>query len=139
MKIGREPYAFVNFFATDDGSKITSATLGGGVFESDNLSILEELTSVRGTVIQECPAPTFACSPLRGDFNGDEVVDLLDIDLLVQRFPYRRYVYAYDLNGDQLWNQDDLTEFLGGNIITDGNKLNGDADFDGTGMRATEP
>ena len=38
---------------------------------------------------------------------------------------------AFDLNNDGLVNQDDLEQFLGGNIISAGNTLNGDADFDG--------
>jgi hypothetical protein len=38
---------------------------------------------------------------------------------------------TFDLNSDSLVNEEDLDIFLGDNIISDGNKLRGDADFSG--------
>jgi hypothetical protein len=38
---------------------------------------------------------------------------------------------GFDLNADTLVNQQDRDVFLGGDLITDGNKPLGDADFDG--------
>ena len=66
------------------------------------------------------------------DFNHDNVIDLLDIDLLGLEISEGTNDASFNLNGDQLVNQDDLNLFLGGNFITRGNKLNGDADFNGT-------
>ena len=73
-----------------------------------------------------------ALCPL-GDFNVDRVVNLLDIDLLAKTIVDQTlFVNAEtDLNADEFINQDDLDLFLSGNFITDGNKLNGDSDFDG--------
>ena len=72
------------------------------------------------------------CTTGTADFNLDNVVDLFDIDLLGMEIAAETNNDPFDLNGDQLVNQDDLIAFLGGDIITDGNKLNGDADFSGT-------
>ncbi len=67
----------------------------------------------------------------RGDFNMDGVVDLQDIDLLATEIAGSTNNAAFDLNADSLVNDTDLNLFLGDNIITSGNKLNGDADFGG--------
>ena len=66
-----------------------------------------------------------------GDFNQDGVVDLQDIDLLGTEIAANRNNVAFDLNADDLVNVVDLMRFLFQNIITSGNKLVGDADFDG--------
>jgi hypothetical protein len=71
------------------------------------------------------------CSPTSGDFNSDAVVDLADVDLLGEAIAHLDPDSSFDLNGDDQINQRDLEFFLSGNFITDGNKLLGDADFDG--------
>ena len=68
---------------------------------------------------------------LKGDFNLDSVVDLLDIDLLGTEIAAGTNNVLFDLTSDDLVNQDDQNLFLSGEIITDGNRLNGDADFNG--------
>jgi hypothetical protein len=68
---------------------------------------------------------------LRGDFNLDGVVDRSDIDLLGIEIAGSTNDAAFDLTGDNLVNGADRDVFLGDNIISDGNKLNGDADFSG--------
>jgi hypothetical protein len=68
---------------------------------------------------------------LRGDFNLDGIVDLLDIDLLGAEIASGANIASFDLNNDNLVDGTDLNLFLGDNIITSGNKLNGDADFGG--------
>jgi hypothetical protein len=68
---------------------------------------------------------------LRGDFNLDGTVDLLDIDLLGAEIASGSNTVSFDLNSDNLVDTTDLNLFLGDNVITSGNKLNGDADFSG--------
>ncbi len=70
-------------------------------------------------------------STLAGDFNLDSVVDLFDIDLLGTEIAAGTNGHLFDLTEDGLVNEDDLGLFLGGGVISDGNKLNGDADFNG--------
>jgi hypothetical protein len=65
-----------------------------------------------------------------GDFNDDGVVDLADMDLLSEA-ANNNDAAEFDLDGDGLVDAADRDIFLGGNLITSGNKLNGDADFDG--------
>jgi hypothetical protein len=66
-----------------------------------------------------------------GDFNSDGVVDVQDMDLLGAEIASGANVVAFDLNGDSLVDITDRDVFLGGDLITSGNKLPGDADFDG--------
>ena len=88
--------------------------------------------SLNGVLSIVDPGSNFvATTRLDGDFNLDNVVDLLDIDLLGVEITAGTNNGAFDLNNDGLVNQDDLDQFLGGNIISAGNTLNGDADFDG--------
>ena len=78
---------------------------------------------------------------LRGDFNNDGVWNLADIDALVDEIAAQSNGASFDMNGDGLVNQDDLTDpdsgwlKVGGeqNIAqTDGNPfLEGDANLDG--------
>jgi hypothetical protein len=66
-----------------------------------------------------------------GDFNGDSVADVADMNLLASEIASGANDSLFDLNGDTLVNTTDRDIFLGGNIITSGNKLNGDTDFSG--------
>jgi hypothetical protein len=66
-----------------------------------------------------------------GDFNSDGVVDRDDLDLLGTEIAAGTNDVMFDLNADALVDTGDRDEFLGGDLITTGNKLNGDADFDG--------
>ncbi len=54
---GGEPYAFLNFFATDEASKIKSITLRGTNFESDNYTTAVNLQTITGTTVpMACPS-----------------------------------------------------------------------------------
>jgi hypothetical protein len=66
-----------------------------------------------------------------GDYNSDGVVDRDDLDLLGTEIVAGTNEAMFDLNADALVNADDRDDFLGGDLITVGNRLNGDADFDG--------
>ena len=90
-----------------------------------------ELNDLSGSELHGPDSYLALSSPI-GDFNLDDVVDLLDIDLLGTEIAAGTNKGSFDLNRDRLVNQDDLNLFLGGEIITDGNKLNGDPDFNGT-------
>jgi hypothetical protein len=68
---------------------------------------------------------------LPADFNGDGVVDIADIDLLGTAIATGGSNSNMDLNRDGLVDVTDRGLFLGGDLLTSGNKLNGDADFSG--------
>ena len=68
---------------------------------------------------------------LRGDFDGNGVVDLQDIDLLTPAIASGNNDASFDLNGDSLLDTAELDLFLSDGIISAGNRLRGDADFDG--------
>ena len=56
-----EPYVFLNFFATDTGSKIKSINLSGTGFESDNYTTAVNIQTTTGTMVQgSCTAPQSA-------------------------------------------------------------------------------
>jgi hypothetical protein len=52
-----EPYAYVNFFASNESSKFTRLRLGNGNFEVDNLSAQTALTPTRGALIEAQGVP----------------------------------------------------------------------------------
>ena len=62
------------------------------------------------------------------DFNGDEVCDLADIDLLGTAIAEGSMDLSFDLNADSLVDASDLDSFLATAGV---NKPNGDANFDG--------
>ena len=68
---------------------------------------------------------------LRGDFNGDSIVDVADIDLLTPAIASGSNDQMFDLNGDAVLNAADLTVFLSDNVITAGNRVPGDVDLNG--------
>jgi hypothetical protein len=88
--------------------------------------------SINGVLSLVDPGSSYVATPrLDGDFNVDNVVDLLDVDLLGTEIAAATNNNAFDLDGDGLVNQADLDQFLGGDIISAGNMLNGDTNFDG--------
>ena len=68
---------------------------------------------------------------LPGDFDNDSVVGLSDIDLLIGAIASGANAAEFDLNSDGAVNLIDRDIFLGDGLISDGNKLTGDADFNG--------
>lgn len=68
---------------------------------------------------------------LPGDFNDDDVANLLDVNLLAEEIAAGSTDVLFDVDGDGGVDQSDLELLLSGDILTDGNKLNGDANFDG--------
>jgi hypothetical protein len=68
---------------------------------------------------------------LPGDYNDNGTVEQADLDLLGIEIAAGTNNVVFDVNGDQLVNAADRDVFLGGDLISSGNKLNGDAEFDG--------
>jgi hypothetical protein len=110
------------------------------LFAADNITGLESLNLVFADPAQwdtsGLAGPLhrirFVGAGTVGDFNGDGVIDSADLNLLGADAAAGTNTPTYDLNSDNLVNTADRDVFLGGNIITTGNKLNGDADFNGT-------
>lgn len=68
---------------------------------------------------------------LPGDFDGDSVVGLADIDLLIGAIAAGNNAVEFDLNEDGFVDLVDRDLFLGDGLISNGNKLVGDTDFNG--------
>lgn len=82
------------------------------------------LGSAEGQIASPSIPPGLAC-----DFDGDGTCDLLDIDLLGTEIGSGTNSSQFDLTGDSLVNINDLDAFLADSNV---NRINGDADFDGT-------
>lgn len=68
---------------------------------------------------------------LPGDFDHDSIVGLSDIDLLIGAIASGANAAEFDLNADGAVNLVDRDIFLGDGLISNGNKLTGDVDFNG--------
>ena len=71
-----------------------------------------------------------------GDFDGDGVYGCTDVDALVAEIAGQAHTPGFDLTGDSLVNQDDLTAWLAEagavNLASGNSYLPGDADLDGS-------
>jgi hypothetical protein len=65
---------------------------------------------------------------IRGDFNGDNVVDVIDVDLICAAIETAEFQARFDLNGDGSLNRSDMNDMITGVLGTSF----GDANLDGT-------
>ena len=83
-------------------------------------------------ILEDLGYQVYVTPTISGDFNGDEVVDRMDIDLLAREVAAQTDNFWFDVDANGQVNRADLERLLGDDFITGGNKLNGDADLDGT-------
>ena len=130
-------------YANKPGSAITlepGSVLSVGYALGQDFDLSAALLTEEGTNIEIFivlgGGPGALCTLLPGDLNHDTVVNESDVDLFAQdigHLPGFNFEFDTDLdNSGGLVNQDDLELFLSGDFLSDGPKLNGDADFSGT-------
>ncbi|MCA9172303.1 MAG: PEP-CTERM sorting domain-containing protein, partial [Planctomycetales bacterium] len=97
---------------------------GGGAFAEVTAGLGNGERLPLGLGLQWVAAPT----GLRGDFNGDGVLDASDINALTSESAAGSNNVAYDLNGDNAVNDADIKEWIGASDIF--NSYVGDANLD---------